>query len=217
MGMIRQFFRVIVTIIVVLAKFSAFMAVMLLGAYLLAPLGTINSKDIDLTQFTNVPNNAMMMFFNSEYFSGYLFAVTIALVIFALYLLWQLHEVAVHKAEKKNSMHVQLVFALSLCGLFLHKAWWVMAIIIAFANWQQIGQSISRIIRNGLRTEEEDSKSGDKSESNKSAEYTQAQASDQVVSAANSVSEHSAFRAQQQVSFKVSGTAQVQGRKEVTS
>ncbi|WP_242620232.1 magnesium transporter [Shewanella maritima] len=217
MGMIRQFFRVIVTIIVVLAKFSAFMAVMLLGAYLLAPLGTINSKDIDLTQFTNVPNNAMMMFFNSEYFSGYLFAVTIALVIFALYLLWQLHEVAVHKAEKKNSMHVQLVFALSLCGLFLHKAWWVMAIIIAFANWQQIGQSISRIIRNGLRTEEEDSKSGAKSESNKSAEHTQAQASDQVVSAANSVSEHSAFRAQQQVSFKVSGTAQVQGRKEVTS
>jgi hypothetical protein len=145
---IKKLFSTIFTIIMIIIKFSLFMAVMLTGAYLLAPMGVINSKNIDMSLFTNTPNNTMMMIFNSEYFSGYLFSVTIALVILIVYLFWQLHEVAVHKAQKQNSTHIQLVFALSLCGLFLHKAWWVLAIIIAFTNWQQIGSSISNVIRN---------------------------------------------------------------------
>ncbi len=128
------------------------MGLMLGCAYLLAPLGTINSKDIDLSTFTNAPNDTMMVIFNSEYFSGYLFAVTLAVVIFVFYLLWELHEVAVHKAQEKNSTHIQLVFALSLCGLFINKTWWVLAIIIAFANWQHIGASLTDIIKNALAT-----------------------------------------------------------------
>jgi len=126
------------------------MAVMFGGAYILAPMGKINSKDIDLSTFTNTPNDMMMVVFNSEYFSGYLFSVTIAAVLFIAYLLWELHEVALHKAQAMKSSHVQLVFALSMCGLFLHKAWWVLAIIIAFANWKHIGESIANIIRDGL-------------------------------------------------------------------
>lgn len=148
MNLLKSIVRVIAIIFKVLFKFICFMVVMLCGAYLMAPMGTINSKDIDLSTFSNTPNDAMMMVFNSEYFSGYLFAVTIALVLFIAYLLWELHEVAVHKAEEKKSSHIQLVFALSLCGLFLHKAWWVLAIIIAFANWEHLGASISRILRN---------------------------------------------------------------------
>ncbi|GGI86126.1 magnesium transporter [Shewanella gelidii] len=136
----------IITLIFI--KFIAFMAVMITGAYFLAPLGLINSKDIEMSQFSNTPSDTMMAFFNSEIFSGYLFMVTITLAVFAIYLLWQLHEVAVHQAQAKKSAHVQLVFALSLCGLFLHKAWWVGAIIIAFANWQHIGQSITQMLRN---------------------------------------------------------------------
>lgn len=141
---------VIFTIVKVLLKFFGFMAVMLGGAYLLAPMGKINSKDIDLSAFTNTPNDMMMVIFNSEYFSGYLFSVTIALLLFVVYLFWELHEVAVHKAQEKKSAHIQLVFALSLCGLFLHKAWWVLAIIIAFTNWRYIGTSISSVIQNGF-------------------------------------------------------------------
>ncbi|MGR5119139.1 magnesium transporter [Vibrio astriarenae] len=148
MNILKRVVAVLLTILTVLLKFSAFMALMLCGAYLLAPMGEINSKHIDMSLFTNTPNDTMMMIFNSEYFSGYLFSVTIALVLFVVYLLWQLHEVAVHKAEENKSAHIQLVFALSLCGLFLHKAWWVLAIIIAFANWEQVGASISKIIRN---------------------------------------------------------------------
>jgi len=150
MNVIKNIIRVIFTIIKVLLKFFSFMAVMLSGAYLFAPMGTINSKDIDMSLFTNTPNAPMMMIFNSEYFSGYLFSVTLAFVFFVLFLLWELHEVAVHKAQEKKSAHIQLVFALSLCGLFLHKAWWVLAIIIAFANWSHFGASISSVIRNSL-------------------------------------------------------------------
>ncbi|WP_227006720.1 magnesium transporter [Shewanella donghaensis] len=152
MNVIKSIMRVIFTIFKVLLKFISFMAVMLGGAYILAPMGTINSKDIDLSLFTNTPNETMMVIFNSEYFSGYLFAVTIALALFVAYLLWELHEVAVHKAQEKKSSHIQLVFALSLCGLFLHKAWWVLAIIIAFANWEHIGASISSVIRDGFKS-----------------------------------------------------------------
>lgn len=148
MNILKTVLSKIGTILLVLFKFMSFMALMLCGAYLLAPMGVINSKDIDMSLFTNTPNETMMLIFNSEYFSGYLFSVTIALVAFVLYLLWTVHEVAVHRAEEKRSSHVQLVFALSLCGLFIHKAWWVLAIIIAFANWAHIGESLSGVLRN---------------------------------------------------------------------
>ncbi|WP_233558138.1 magnesium transporter [Alginatibacterium sediminis] len=148
MNVIKSIMRVLFTISKVIFKFVSFMLVMLAGAYVLAPMGTINSKDIDMGSFTNTPNETMMLIFNSEYFSGYLFSVTIALVLFVVYLLWEVHELAVHKAQKQKSSHIQLVFALSLCGLFLHKAWWVLAIMIAFANWEHIGASISAVIRN---------------------------------------------------------------------
>ncbi len=155
MNILKSIFRVIFIIFKVLFKFIGFMGLMLCGAYLLAPLGTINSKEIDLSTFSNTPNETMMVIFNSEYFSGYLFSVTLAVVIFVVYLLWELHEIAVHKAQEINSTHIQLVFALSLCGLFIHKAWWVLAIIIAFANWQHIGASLTDIIKNAQATKKQ--------------------------------------------------------------
>ncbi|WP_019027425.1 hypothetical protein [Colwellia piezophila] len=148
MNFLKGFFRVIWIICKILLKFISFMLVMCGGAYLFAPMGVINSKDIDISGFSSPPNDTLMLLLNSEYFSGYLFSVTIALVLFIAYILWGLHEVAVHKAQEKKSSHIQLVFALSLCGLFLHKAWWVLAIIIAFTNWEQLGASLSNILRN---------------------------------------------------------------------
>ena len=68
-----------------------------------------------------------------------------------LYLFWQLHEVAVHKAEAMSSAHTQIVFALSLCGLFIDKTWWVLAIIIAFARWDLVSNRISKIINDGIK------------------------------------------------------------------
>lgn len=150
MKLLKSIFSVISTIVLILLKFTAFMVLMLGGAYLLAPMGHINSKDVDMTLFSNTPNDAMMVLLNSEYFSGYLFSVTIALGLFVVYLLWQLHEVAVHEAQKKKSAHIQLVFALSLCGLFINKVWWVLAIIIAFTNWKHISTTLSQTIRDSF-------------------------------------------------------------------
>ena len=56
MNLIKGFFRVIWITSKILLKFSGFMLVMLGGAYLFAPMGIINSKNIDLSNFTNTPN-----------------------------------------------------------------------------------------------------------------------------------------------------------------
>ncbi|MFS1492325.1 magnesium transporter, partial [Vibrio splendidus] len=81
----------------------------------------------------------------------YLFSVTIAVVLAGVYGMWQLHELGVHKAKEHKSAHVQIVFALSLCGLFISKTFWVIALVIALANWKHIGQSLSDVIRRGVQ------------------------------------------------------------------
>ncbi|MGR5390565.1 magnesium transporter [Vibrio crassostreae] len=155
MNFIKIVFQKIWTIVMVLIKFCLFMAVMFAGAWALAPLGTIHSKDIDMSQFNNHPNEMMMNFFQMEYFSGYLFSVTIAVVLAGVYGMWQLHELGVHKAKEHKSAHVQIVFALSLCGLFISKTFWVIALVIALANWKHIGQSLSDVIRRGVQPKQD--------------------------------------------------------------
>lgn len=154
MRFIKKALNTILKIVLIFIKFGTFMVVMMGGAYLLAPIGEVNSKDIDMSLFSNTPNDTLMLLLNSEYFSGYLFSVTIAFVCFMAYLFWQLHEVAVHKEQHNKGVHIQLVFALSLCGLFINKTWWVLAIIIAFTNWKYISGSLSQIIRSGLAANE---------------------------------------------------------------
>jgi hypothetical protein len=152
MNIIRSIFQKLGAIAMVLIKFSLFMTVMFAGAWALAPIGKIHSKNIDLSQFNNHPNEMMMTFFETEYFSGYLFSVTIAVVLAAIYGMWQMHEVGVHKAKENKSAHVQIVFVLSLCGLLISKTFWVIALVIALANWKHIGQSISNVIRRGVHS-----------------------------------------------------------------
>lgn len=129
-------------------------AFFLLLCQLFALLSNVNGKHIPESYFSNgLPN--IIALFDSEFFMGFIFMVTLSVVVYVIYLLWQLHEIAVHKSEKVKSHQANVVFALSLCGLFLHKAWWVLAIIIAFTNWQAISTELSRIIRNGRRSENE--------------------------------------------------------------
>lgn len=151
------------------------MAVMFAGAWALAPLGTIHSKDIDMSQFNNHPNEMMMNFFQMEYFSGYLFSVTIAVVLAGVYGMWQLHELGVHKAKEHKSAHVQIVFALSLCGLFISKTFWVIALVIALANWKHIGQSLSDVIRRGVQPKQDAATSTETAVAHVSPEKTPAE------------------------------------------
>lgn len=121
----------------------------LVGAsVLLSKLGTVHGKDLPEEYFSN-GYPSILRLLDSEVFMGFIFFVTVAILVYVVYLLWQLHEVAVHRAAKMSSAHTQIVFALSLCGLFIDKTWWVLAIIIAFARWDVLAAEVSNIIRNG--------------------------------------------------------------------
>lgn len=114
-----------------------------------AALSTVHGKDIPEDYFVDgYPSILGLM--NSEMFMGFVFVVTLGVTVYFLYLLWELHEVAVHKVQKVANQHIQVVFALSLCGLFINKTWWVLALIIAFTRWDLISYKISEIISNGI-------------------------------------------------------------------
>jgi hypothetical protein len=113
-------------------------------------LATVHSKDTPESYFSAGPPSIMALL-DSEFFMGLIFVITLAIVVYVLYLFWQLHEVAVNKAQAMSSAHTQIVFALSLCGLFIDKAWWVVAIIIAFARWDLVSDRISKIINDGIK------------------------------------------------------------------
>ena len=138
-------------------KASVFIALVLGFAYGLSLLGDIHGKELPAEYFKGGYPMILGML-NSELFMGLIFLITLSVIAYVIYLLWQLHEVAVHKAEANASPQIQLVFALSLCGLFIDKTWWVLAIIIAFTSWEHIGAHISKIIRTGVSTNHEGAK-----------------------------------------------------------
>ncbi len=105
---------------------------------------------IEATKF-NHALPAIMVLLDSEIFMGVITVITLYVVLYLVYLLWQLHEIAVHRAKVSESVHITLVFALSLCGLFIDKTWWVLAIIIAFARWDVLAERMSQIIGHGIR------------------------------------------------------------------
>ena len=138
-------------------KASVFIALVLGFAHGLSLLGDIHGKELPAEYF-NGGYPMILGMLNSELFMGLIFLITLSVIAYLLYLLWQLHEVAVHKAEANASPQIQLVFALSLCGLFIDKTWWVLAIIIAFTSWEHIGAHISKIIKTGINTNHEGAK-----------------------------------------------------------
>jgi len=117
-------------------------------SWMISGLTTIHSKNIPEAYFSN-GYPTIIGLLDSEFFMGIISVVTLSVIIYVLWLLWELHEVAVHKAQAVASQQIELVFALSLCGLFIHKAWWVLALIIAFTRWDIISQKLSEIIANG--------------------------------------------------------------------
>ncbi|MFA0086476.1 magnesium transporter [Vibrio sp. 10N.261.51.F12] len=118
-------------------------------SYAFSLLSTIHGQALPAEHFTNGEPNIIGLL-NSEIFMGMIFVITLSIIVYVLYLLWQLHEVAVHRSQYMQSAHANLVFALSLCGLFIDKLWWVLAIIIAFTNWEAVGKAVSRIINIGI-------------------------------------------------------------------
>jgi hypothetical protein len=82
---------------------------------------------------------------------GLIFLITTSVFVYVLYLFWELHEVAVHKSEATASIHADLIFVLTMCGLFIDNTWWVLALIIAFTRWDLIADKISLVITKGIK------------------------------------------------------------------
>lgn len=130
-----------------LIKAAIFIVVVGTIAKTFALLGAIHGKDLPEEYFSG-GYPTILGLLDSEVFMGLIFFITLSIFGYIAYLLWQLHEVAVHKAEHSDSSQIQLIFALSLCGLFIHKAWWVLAVILAFTSWSAIGNWFKDIIHN---------------------------------------------------------------------
>lgn len=142
--------RIAKTFLSYFLKLSLALITLVGASVLLSKLGTIHGKDLPEEYFSN-GYPTILKLLDSEAFMGFIFFVTVAILVYVVYLMWQLHEVAVHRAAKMSSAHTQIVFALSLCGLFIDKTWWVLAIIIAFARWDVLAAEVSNIIRNGRK------------------------------------------------------------------
>lgn len=148
LGSDNKLTRIAKTIFSYFLKLSLSLITLIGASVLLSKLGTIHGKDLPEEYFSN-GYPTILKLLDSEAFMGFIFFVTVAILVYVVYLMWQLHEVAVHRAAKMSSAHTQIVFALSLCGLFIDKTWWVLAIIIAFARWDVLAAEVSTIIRNG--------------------------------------------------------------------
>ncbi|EGU52091.1 Mg2+ and Co2+ transporter [Vibrio nigripulchritudo ATCC 27043] len=133
-----------------LTKLIIAAAILYFASLSFSKFGTIHGTELPESYFSD-GYPSILVLLDSEFFMGLIFFVTLSIVIYVIYLLWQLHEVAVHKAKEMSSAHTQIVFALSLCGLFIDKAWWVLAIIIAFTRWDIVSDALSGIIRKGLQ------------------------------------------------------------------
>lgn len=111
-------------------------------------------KSLSIIHGTELPDDyfyggmpTIMPILNSEWFMGFVFAVTVGVFIYVLYLLWELHEIPVHKVQRENRLVIDLVFGLSLAGLFIDKKWWVLAIIVAFTPWRALAEGLGRAVR----------------------------------------------------------------------
>ncbi len=101
-----------------LTKSTLIVGSFLLFSYFFALLSTVHGKSLPESYFSDgVPS--ILGLLNSELFMGIIFVITLSIIGYVLYLLWQLHEVAVHRSQYMRSAHANLVFALSLCGLFI--------------------------------------------------------------------------------------------------
>lgn len=130
-----------------LIKAVIFIVVVGTIAKMFSMLGAIHGKELPEEYFSG-GYPTILGLLDSEIFMGLIFFITLSIFAYVAYLLWQLHEVAVHRAESSDSSQVQLIFALSLCGLFIHKAWWVLAVVLAFTSWSSIGNWFRDIIHN---------------------------------------------------------------------
>jgi hypothetical protein len=76
-----------------------------------------------------------------------LLPLLLIIIVLVLMYAWRMHEIPKHKADHKKMRQAELVSALTLVGMFMHWVW-VIALIIAFVDWDAVEESLTRILRN---------------------------------------------------------------------
>lgn len=137
-----------------LFTWSIFASLLLFLSFIFSKLGRVHGTNLPEEHFIN-GYPSIIQLIDSQLFLGAIACATIMISIYVLSLFWKLHEIAVHKAQSMASAHTQIIFALSLCGLFIDKLWWVLAIIVAFTRWDLVSRSLSQIIRRGINPSQE--------------------------------------------------------------
>ncbi len=77
---------------------------------------------------------------------------------FSLWVFWKVHELPIHKAKKSNRFHqIELVTVLTWIGFFAHWVW-VVAVMIAFVDFEKLVKGVFHFKRDIENLKEEDLK-----------------------------------------------------------
>jgi ABC-type iron transport system FetAB permease component len=119
--------------------------------WLVAQLCHIHSKDLineDNLSPENIPS--ILGLLQTEYFMSFVFVVTIGIYVLIAAILWNFHEIPLHRVEKSNPLLMKVVFGLGMCGILFDKHYWVVALVIAFMPWQWVADHVSHMIWRGV-------------------------------------------------------------------
>lgn len=131
-----------------IAKRSLYFAFFLGIVFLVSKLCTVYDKGVNAEDFSGgLP--PIMGLLNAELFVAFVFCATVGVYLIIIALLWHYHEIPLHEVKKTDPALVNVVFGLALCGILFDKAWFVLAMVIAFMPWQVIGEKFSAVLNRG--------------------------------------------------------------------
>jgi len=101
--------------------------------------------------FLNEPTGMYRYILDADWFLYILLPILLIVGVGVLMLLWHLHEIPKHKADRKKLRQAELVSALTLLGLFEHWVWAV-ALFIAYTDWDAVEDFFVRVLRRAQAT-----------------------------------------------------------------
>lgn len=96
--------------------------------------------------FLHEPTGMYRYILDADWFLYILLPILLLVVVGVLMLLWHVHEIPKHKADRKKLRQAELVSALTLLGLFEHWVWAV-ALFIAYTDWEVVEDFFVRVLR----------------------------------------------------------------------
>ena len=93
------------------------------------------------------PGSLYRTLLDADWLMYCLLPLLLIIIVLGLMYAWRMHEIPKHKADHKKMRQAELVSALTLVGMFMHWVW-VIALIIAYVDWDAVEEALTRILRN---------------------------------------------------------------------